>query len=663
MAGTRVKRRRAAPGVRAGASERVATRRRLGGYTAPMPFLPTTRAELKARRLASVDFVIVSGDAYVDHPSFGAALVGRYLESLGYAVGVIARPDPGDVECFRALGRPRLAYMVTGGALDSMVCKYTANRKPRSEDEYAPGGDPTLCRGPDGSLRAYAVNGRPAAARPDRAVIAYCGRAREAYKGVPVIAGGLEASLRRLSHYDYLSDTVRKPMVIDAKADLVVYGMGERATAELASRLAALSDDQGGAPLGESSPFKPEALRGIAGTVWRTSREADLPPGAVRLPPHEAAAAADEAGLGAFAESFAAQYRNTDPATARPLAEAAAGQFAVQEPPARPLARAELDAVYGLPFERAWHPAYDGRGGVPALAEVRFSLASSRGCFGACAFCALAFHQGRLVTSRSVGSLVDEAGLLTRLPGFKGYIHDVGGPTANFRGPICDKQAGGSACVDRRCLAPEPCPALKADHRDYLAALRAVRAVPGVKKVFVRFDFAMADPDGTFIKELAAHHVSGQLKVAPEHVSDRVLRLMGKPPSKTYEAFARLWGDVNARLGLKQYLVPYFIASHPGATLEDAVALAEYLRDSGFVPDQVQDFYPTPGTLATAMYRSGLDPLSMEPVYVARGAKERSYQRALLQFSKPENRALVVEALRAAGRTDLIGRGPRCLVR
>jgi len=632
-----------------------------------MAFLPTVRADLKARRLASLDFIIVSGAAYVDHPSFGVAVIGRYLEGRGYSVGVIARPDPADVECFRALGRPRLAFLVTGGALDAMVCKYTANRKPRSEDEYAPGGDPTLCRGPDGSLKAHTVNGRPANARPDRAVIAYCGRAREAYKGVPVIAGGLEASLRRLSHYDYLSDTVRRPMVIDAKADLVVYGMGERALAELASRLAALSSAQGGAGLGERTPFSPDALRGIPGTVWRSSREAELPPDAVRLPSHEAAAAVDEAGLRAFAASFAVQYRNTDPATARPLVEAAAGQFAVQEPPARPLSRAELDEVYGLPFERAGHPSYDGSGGVPALAEVRFSIASSRGCFGACAFCALAFHQGRLVSSRSVASLVEEARLLTRLPGFKGYIHDLGGPTANFRGPACDKQAGGSACVDRRCLAPEPCPALKADHRDYLAALRAVRGVPGVKKVFVRsgvrFDFALADRDRTFIKELAAHHVSGQLKVAPEHVSDRVLRLMGKPPAKTYEAFARIWADVNAKLGLKQYLVPYFIASHPGSTLEDAVALAEYLRDSGFVPDQVQDFYPTPGTLATAMYRSGLDPLTMEPVYVARGAKERSYQRALLQFSKPENRPLVAEALRAAGRADLIGRGPGCLVR
>jgi len=617
-----------------------------------MAFLPTTRAELAARRLDGVDFVIVSGDSYVDHPSFGSALIGRWLESLGYSVGVIARPDPSDVEAFRALGRPRLAFLVAGGAIDSMVCKYTANRKPRSEDEYAPGGDPCLCRGADGSIRAFAVNGKPASARPDKAVIMYAGKCREAYKGVPVIAGGLEASLRRLSHYDYLSDTVRKPIILDSKADLVVYGMGERAIAEAARRL---SESVGRA-------FEPTLLRGILGTVWRTAREAELPSGALRLPDHEAAAG----DARAFAESFAAQYRNTDPGSSKPLVEAAAGQFVVQEPPQPPLSRAELDVLYGLRFERAWHPAYDRYKGVPALAEVRFSISSSRGCYGACAFCALAFHQGRIVSGRSRESIVEEARELTRLPGFKGYIHDVGGPTANFRGPACRKQAKGSACVDRRCLAPEPCPSLEVDHRDYIGVLRAVRAVPGVKKAFVRsgvrFDYLMADKDHTFLRELAEHHVSGQLKVAPEHVSDRVLKLMGKPPRRVYDAFAAEWAAVNRELDLKQYLVPYFIASHPGSELSDAIELAEYLRDSGFVPDQVQDFYPTPGTLATAMYRTGLDPLTMEPVYVARGAKDRSYQRALLQYSKPENRSIVLEALRLAGRSDLIGRGPKCLV-
>ena len=632
-----------------------------------MAFLPTTRAELAARRLGGVDFVIVSGDSYVDHPSFGSALIGRWLESLGYSVGVIARPDPADVEAFRALGRPRLAFLIAGGAIDSMVCKYTANRKPRSEDEYAPGGDPCLCRGADGCIRGFAVNGKPASARPDKAVIAYAGKCREAYKGAPVIAGGLEASLRRMSHYDYLSDTVRKPIILDAKADLVVYGMGERAIAEVAARLARASEARGGAAIGDpaagrDAAFDPAGLRGIPGTVWRTAREAELPSGALRLPDHEAAAG----DARAFAESFAAQYRNTDPGSAKPLVEAAAGQFVVQEPPQPPLSRAELDVLYGLRFERAWHPVYDRYKGVPALAEVRFSISSSRGCYGACAFCALAFHQSHIISGRSKESIVEEARELTRLPGFKGYIHDVGGPTANFRGPACRKQAKGSACVDRRCLAPEPCPSLEVDHRDYLGVLRAVRAVPGVKKAFVRsgvrFDYLMADKDHTFLRELAEHHVSGQLKVAPEHVSDRVLKLMGKPPRRVYDAFAAEWAAVNRELDLKQYLVPYFIASHPGSELSDAIELAEYLRDSGFVPDQVQDFYPTPGTLATAMYRTGLDPLTMEPVYVARGAKDRSYQRALLQYSKPENRSLVLEALRLAGRSDLIGRGPKCLV-
>ena len=645
-----------------------------------MSFLPTTKAELKARRLDAVDFVIVSGDAYVDHPSFGAALIGRLLESQGYAVGIIARPDPGDVEAFRALGKPRLAFLVTGGAVDSMVCKYTANRKPRSEDEYSPGGKPELCRGADGVIRTFTVNGKPASARPDRAVIAYAGKCREAFRGVPVVLGGLEASLRRLSHYDYLSDTVRKPIILDAKADLLVYGMAEQAITEVARRLAAAAG-VGTEPVGTGPGGAAALLRGIPGTVWRTSREAELPAGSIRLPPH-AKAAADPL---VFAEAFAVQYKNTDPVSAVVLADEAAGQYAVQERPSPPLDRAGLDHLYGLPFMRAWHPDYDRNGGIPAFEEIKFSLASSRGCYGACAFCSLAFHQGRIVSSRSRESLVAEAGILVGMKDFKGYIHDVGGPTANFRGPACDKQAGGdraggsggdraagslaggSACVDRRCLTPEPCPALRVDHRDYLSVLRALRAVPGVKKVFVRsgirFDYVMADRNQDFLTELAEYHVSGQLKVAPEHVSDRVLKLMGKPGHQVYDAFAKRWAEVNKNLELKQYLVPYFIASHPGATMEDAVELAEYLRDSGFVPDQVQDFYPTPGTLATAMYHSGLDPLSGKAVHVAKGAIERSMQRALLQYNKPENRKLVIEALRATGRTDLIGHGEKCLVR
>ncbi|MBP7263578.1 MAG: YgiQ family radical SAM protein [Spirochaetia bacterium] len=619
-----------------------------------MPFLPTTRSDMKARGLSELDFVLVTGDAYVDHSSFGAALIARLLESEGYSTGIIARPDPRGPEAFRALGRPRLAFLITGGALDSMVCSYTANRKPRSEDEYAPGGNPSLCRSADGSIVVHEVNGKPAKARPDRTVIAYAARCREAFKGVPIICGGLEASLRRLSHYDYLSDSVRKPIILDAKADLVVYGMGERAILDAAGRLKRAAVEGSDARL---------ALRGIRGTVWRCSKAAEVPDGAVFLPPHDQAAA-DRVE---FAKAFAEQYRNTDPGTAAVLAEEAAGQYAVQEPPAPPLSRAELDRLYALPFMRAWHPEYDTSGGVPAFQEVRFSLTSSRGCYGACSFCALAFHQGRIVSSRSKESLVAEANILKAQPGFKGYIHDVGGPTANFRGPACKRQKAGSACVDRRCLVPEPCPSLEVSHRDYLDVLRALRSLAGVKKVFVRsgirFDYVMADTDDAFVRELAAHHVSGQLKVAPEHASDRVLALMGKPPHRVYDAFARRWADINRDLGLKQFLVPYFIASHPGSTLEDAILLAEYLRDSGFVPDQVQDFYPTPGTLATAMYHTGLDPLTMQPVYVAKGAHERALQRALMQFDRPYNRDLVVEALKAAGRTDLIGRGPKCLVR
>lgn len=631
-----------------------------------MSFLAVSKADMKKQGLSALDFIIVSADAYVDHPSFGVALVGRYLESLGYSVGVIARPDPAMVESFRLLGRPKLAFLVSGGAMDSIVCKYTANLRLRSKDDYAPGGDPALCLGQDGKIKTFFVNGKKANARPDRAVIAYTGRCKEAYKGVPVILGGIEASLRRMSHYDYLSDSIRKPIIMDSKAELVIYGMAEHALKEAAKRLSQLYKEEGSKALGEGRPFDAAVLRSIPGTVWKTSIEAELPEHALRLPSYEAVSGTDSASLRLFATSFAAQYRNTDPATAKPLAEQAGSQFAVQEPPAKPLSMQEMDSLYALHFERRPHPVYDAFGGVPAIKEVVFSLTSSRGCFGACAFCAIVFHEGRIISSRSVNSLVNEARLLTALPGFKGYIHDLGGPTANFRLPACKKQAGGSSCVNRRCLAPEPCPELVADHRDYLEALRAVRSLPGVKKLFVRsglrFDYAMEDKDKTFIKELAARHVSGQLRVAPEHVSDSVLKLMGKPKHQVYENFAQLWSKTNKELGLKQYLVPYFISAHPGAGLKEAIELAEYLRDSAFVPDQVQDFYPGPGTLATAMYRSGLDPLTMEEVYVAKTAKERAYQRALLQYTKPENRSLVKEALKKAGRSDLIGRGPKCLV-
>lgn len=610
------------------------------------------------------DAVIITGDAYVDHSSFGAAIIGRVLEAAGFSVGILARPDPDDVEVFRLLGRPRLAFLVTSGAVDSMVSSYTANRKIRSGDDYAPGGDRSLCLRSDGSI-GKGILGRDNA-RPDRAVIVYSGMCRQAFKGVPVILGGIEASLRRLSHYDYWSDRVRGSVLLDSKADLLVYGMGETQIVEALRRL----DVQSG-PGGATGPA--EVLSGIRGTVWARHIGTLSPeklgpafPDAIILPSSEAVRGSDQASRTAYADSFAIQYRNTDPHSAKRLVEASGDRAVIQEPPAFPLPRDELDRIYALPFERRAHPMYEAFGGVPALAEVQFSLLSSRGCFGACSFCAITFHQGKNISSRSPESLIAEARILSALPGFKGYIHDVGGPTANFRVPACVKMAERGACPDRRCLAPEPCASLKPDHREYVRLLRDLRALPGVKKVFVRsgvrFDYAMLDSDDSFLRELVEHHVSGQLKVAPEHVSEKVLRLMGKPPRQAYDAFTARYRSLTAQAGLAQYLVPYFISGHPGSGLAEAIELAEYLRDTGFVPDQAQDFYPTPGTRATAMWHCGIDPLSGEQVYVARGARERAMQRALLQYKAPENAALVREALRAAGRTDLIGNGPRCLV-
>lgn len=634
-----------------------------------MPLLPARASDLEIAGLSpgDLDAIIVTGDAYVDHSSFGAAIIGRLLESEGYKVGIMARPDPDDVEAFRMFGRPRLAFLVTAGAVDSMVSSYTANKKPRSEDEYAPGRDKALCLRADGSVGA-GCRDRPNA-RPDRAVITYSTMCRQAYKGVPIVIGGIEASLRRLSHYDYWSDTIRKSILLDSKADILVYGMGERQIVEIMGRLRAAA---GAAP--------PKAnLTGIRGTVWArhagaiaagaNAADALAPsfPDAVILPAFEALAGASPEARQVYGTSFAIQYRNTDPHSARRLVEACGDRVIVQEPPAFPLERGELDAVYALPFERRAHPMYEDFGGVPALAEIKFSLLSSRGCFGACSFCALGFHQGRKVTSRSVDAIVEEARALTTLPDFKGYIHDVGGPTANFRISACEKMEKRGACVDRRCLAPEPCANLKPDHGEYLRLLRALRALPGVKKVFVRsgvrFDYAMLDESGEFLGELVRHHVSGQLKVAPEHVSDNVLALMGKPSRRVYDAFASRYAQLNREAGLKQYLVPYFISAHPGSGLPEAIELAEYLRDTGFAPDQVQDFYPTPGTLATAMWWCRTNPLDGKPVYVAVGAHERAMQRALLHYKAPANADLVREALIAAGREDLIGTGPQCLVR
>jgi len=628
-----------------------------------MAFLPALPADLAERGLkpGDLDAIFVTGDAYVDHPSFGAALLGRLLEAEGYLIGIIARPDPDDVEAFRLLGRPRLAFLVSAGALDSMVSSYTANRKPRSEDDYAPGGRSELCLRGDGTIGPGKEGRRNA--RPDRATIAYATKCREAYKGVPVIIGGVEASLRALAHYDYWSDKVRRSILLDSKADILVHGMGERALCEIMRRLGGPADSAGGPDKG-SGPEPTADLSGIRGTAWRAASAPRLEPGSFALlPSFEAASTDDEA----FLEATRARYRNADPRRGKALVERSEDRYVVLEPPALPLSAPELDRIHELPYVRTWHSMYDEFGGVPALEEVRFSLVSSRGCFGGCSFCSITLHQGRAISSRSRESLAREAAALTRLPGFKGYIHDLGGPTANFRASACAKTDTEGACPDRLCLAPESCPNLVVGHSDYLAALRAVEAVPGVKKAFIRsgirFDYLMLDPDESFFRELIERHVSGQLKVAPEHVSERVLRLMGKPGRAAYDAFSARYAELNRELGMRQYLVPYFISAHPGAGLEEAIELTEFLRDSGFVPDQAQDFYPTPGTLSTAMYKTGRDPRTGEAVYVARGERERAMQRALLQYKKPENRELVREALMLAGRRDLIGPGGKCLIR
>jgi uncharacterized radical SAM protein YgiQ len=622
-----------------------------------MPFLPALPSDLAARGLmpGDLDAIFVTGDAYVDHASFGAALLARLLEAEGYKVGIIARPDPDDVAAFRLLGKPRLAFLVSSGALDSMVSSYTANRKPRSEDDYAPGGEASHCLRGDGTI-GPGIAGR-LQTRPDRAVIAYTAKCREAFKGVSVIAGGVEASLRALAHYDYWSDKVRRSILLDSKADILVHGMGERALREIMRRLEAAAGDS-----------KAADLRGIPGTAWASSKAPGLAAGSfIDLPSFEKIAGVDAAAKAAFLEATKLRYANADPHYAKALVQASEARYVVLEPPASPLSQPELDRVHELPYERAWHPMYDAHGGVPAFAEVKFSLVSSRGCFGGCSFCSITLHQGRAIASRSRESLLCEAAILARLPDFKGYIHDLGGPTADFRASACRKTDESGACPDRLCLSPSPCPKLEVDHSEYLGILRALRAVPGVKKVFIRsgirFDYLLLDSDESFFRELVEHHVSGQLKVAPEHVSDTVLALMGKPSRSTYEAFSKRYAELNREAGLKQYLVPYFISAHPGAGLGEAIELAEYLRGAGFAPDQVQDFYPTPGTLSTAMYWTGMDPATGEAIHVARGDRERAMQRALLQFKKPENRELVREALIQAGRRDLIGSGQKCLIR
>ena len=576
-----------------------------------------------------VDFVYVIGDAYVDHPSFGHAIISRVLESRGYRVGIISQPDWKRPESIQVFGEPRLGFFVSAGNMDSMVNHYSVSKKHRKTDAYTPGGE----------------MGR----RPDYACVVYGNLIRQTYKKTPIILGGIEASLRRLAHYDYWSDRLKRSVLLDSGADIISYGMGERSVAEIADALDA------GIPVSE--------LTYIDGTVVKM-KDRDSIYDAEFLPSFEEL----KADKSNYARSFYTQYLNTDAFNGKRLAEPYSEHlFIVQNSPAKPLSVTEMDDVYGLPYTRKYHPSYEKQGGVPAVSEIRFSLISNRGCFGGCSFCALTFHQGRIVQVRSHESLLREAELITKDKDFKGYIHDVGGPTANFRHPSCSRQLEHGVCRNRQCLFPEPCKNLDADHSDYVALLKELRKVPGVKKVFIRsgirFDYLLADKNREFLKELCQYHVSGQLKVAPEHVAGPVLSLMGKPEHCVYEKFTEEFRRMNEKLGKKQYLVPYLMSSHPGSSLKEAVKLAEYCRDLGYMPEQVQDFYPTPSTLSTCMYYTGLDPRTMKPVYVPKNPHEKAMQRALIQYRNPALYDLVLEALKRAGRTDLIGYGPKCLIR
>lgn len=598
-------------------------------------FLPVSRQDMEERGIEQLDFVYIIGDAYVDHPSFGHAVISRVLEAHGYTVGIISQPDWKDENSICILGRPRLGFLISAGNMDSMVNHYYVSGKRRSRDAYTPGG----------------IMGK----RPDYAVTVYGNMIRRKYKDIPVIIGGIEASLRRLAHYDYWSNSLKHSILLDSQADLISYGMGEKSIVEIADAL--------------NSGIAVRDITFIHGTVYRTGNISGLISGekayrAILLPSYEEM----KADPHKYAASFQIQYQNTDAFTAKVLAEPYPnGIYVVQNPPAEPLSTEEMDDIYSLSYQRTYHPSYESRGGVPAVSEIKFSLISSRGCFGGCSFCALTFHQGRIVQVRSHESLLAEAEEMTKDPDFKGYIHDVGGPTANFRHPSCQKQLKTGVCQNRQCLYPAPCPNLDANHSDYLKLLQKLRALPGVKKVFIRsgirFDYLLAEGKKDFFRELVKYHVSGQLKVAPEHISDAVLCRMGKPKRSVYEKFVKQYRELNEELGMKQYLVPYLMSSHPGSTLKEAVELAEYLRDLGYMPEQVQDFYPTPSTLSTVMYYTGIDPRDGKPVYVCRNPHEKAMQRALIQYRNPAVYDLVYEALQKAGRRDLIGYDKKCLIR
>ncbi len=592
-------------------------------------YLPICKQDMIDRGWDQLDFILVTGDAYIDHHSFGTAIISRVLEAAGYKVGIIAQPDWHSTDDFMKLGRPRLGFLVNAGNMDSMVNHYTVSKRLRDKDFYSPGGKMGL--------------------RPDRATIVYCNKIREAYKNIDIIIGGVEASLRRFAHYDYWNDKVRKSMIIDSGADLLIYGMSEKQIVQVANNL--------------NDGFQAKYIRHIPGTCYIADSLDELYSDYIEIPSYKEVCA-DKMK---YAEAFKIQYEEQDPVRGKTLVQKHTDKYVVVNKPEMPLSREELDVVYALPYQKNYHPIYEGMGGIDAIEEVKFSIVSSRGCFGNCSFCAITFHQGRIVQSRSEESILDEAKEITELPGFKGYIHDVGGPTANFRGPACKKQLTHGACKHKQCLSPSVCKNMDVDHREYLQILRKMRTLPKVKKVFVRsglrYDYIMADRNDKFLRELIEHHVSGQLKVAPEHVAPNVLKYMGKPAGKTYEEFRQKFFKITDRLEKKQYIIPYLMSSHPGSTLAEAVKLAEYLRDIKYQPEQVQDFYPTPGTLSTTMFYTGVDPLTMEPVYIPKTRQEKAMQRALLQFGNPKNYNLVYEALVQAEREDLIGNGPKCLIK
>jgi uncharacterized radical SAM protein YgiQ len=593
----------------------------------PQNFLPICKEDLKKLNIEQLDFIIITGDAYIDHPSFGSAIIGRVLESQGFTVGIIAQPSWKDTTDFKKLGAPKYAFLVNSGNIDSMVNHYTVAKKKRHTDLYSPGGK-----------SGY---------RPDRTLLVYCNRVREAYKNVPILIGGIEASLRRFAHYDYWSDKVRRSILVDCKADLLMYGMGEKTIIQIADLLRYGMDIKN--------------ITNVKGTVYLSKDLAEVSD-YVKTPSFEEIS---ESKL-AFNESFKLEYLEQDPIRGKVVVQKHGDRYLVQNPPQLPLTTEEMDEFAELPYVRTYHPIYEPLGGIPAINEVKFSITHNRGCYGSCSFCALTFHQGRIMQNRSKESIVKEAKILTTLKDFKGYIHDIGGPTANFAGKACKKQETLGTCKDRQCLFPTPCKNLNVDHKHYLDILKEVRELPGIKKVFIRsgirYDYLIYDKDNTFLKELCKYHVSGQLKVAPEHVSDKVLKQMGKPSKAVYEKFTKKYSDMNKMLNKKQYLVPYLMSSHPGSDLNAAIELALHIKAMGYIPEQVQDFYPTPGSLSTAMYYTGTNPLTNEKVYVPKSSEEKSMQRALLQYAVPENYDLVKNALLRANRPDLIGSGKNCLI-